>query len=143
MLKYYVCKKDGTKELVPEIVANAIFEAKTPKIKWQSKAGVRMIDLSLISELLTEEEYYQKHPEERPARTEELKELPPPKKYTRAEAISALNSMIKGLNNHLKNNPNSYKAKALLEKMVERKNLAEKGDVNLETIKDLINFNKK
>lgn len=141
MLNYVVCKYDGSIEIVPEIVGQAILEAKSPKIAWTKKdGGNRMLDLKLVSDLFTEEDYYKAHPDKRPAFTPEYKELPSPKKYTKIEAVSALQSMVKGLSKFCERNPNANKAKALLDKMKLRledtKKLTEK-EIN---IKELIKF---
>lgn len=137
MPNYFVCKKDGTKELVPEIIANAILEAKAPKIKWKSKLGYHMIDLSLISELLTEEEYYQKHPDNRP--TQKYPELPV-KKYNKQKQISALESMIRGMRMYLEKNPGGEKAAALLENMQKTLIKTQNASEIIKELKDIMPF---
>ncbi len=139
MANYFVCKKDGTKELVPEIVANAIFEAKSPKITWSSKTGKRMLDLALISELLPEEEYYRKHPEQRPPN--KAPALPEVKYYNKVGSIKALMELKKGLEKFINENQgNCSKAIVLLEKMQAKINrVKECKEVNT-TLNNLIKF---
>lgn len=141
MSNYFVIYKGtGEKELIPEVIANAIWEAKSPTIRWKSKLGLRKIDLANVGNLYSEEEYYQNHPEERPATEEQINKILPIKKYEKIEVINALNEMIKGLNYFIKNNKNNFKSNILLDKMNKKLKLVEEGNIKLETIKDLIKF---
>jgi hypothetical protein len=137
-MNYFVKKKDGSKELVPEVVANAIFEAKTPKIMWTNPTGKHLIDLALISELLTEEEYYETHPDERPAN--KFPELPKPKVYSKKEQGWALENLIKSLEKYIEENPTALKTKELLETMKLRLKKSKEPKESLTTLEKILKF---
>ena len=139
-MKYFVIyKSSNEKELVPEVVANALFEAKSPKIAWIGKMGRKQIDLATVGRIIPEEEYYLSHPEERPHKPVENL-LPPIKYYNKNERINAVQNLIKGMEKFVKQNPNAYKAKGLLEKMRERKERFKNEPEQKTTIKNIIKF---
>ena len=109
MPNYFVIYKGNSKkELIPEIIANAIWEAKSPTIRWKSKLGLRKIDLANVGNLYSEEEYYQNHPEERPI--PETPKLPEYKQYNKVGSLKALSEIRKGLEKFINNNPEAKKS---------------------------------
>lgn len=107
-MNYLIKKFDGTSEVVPEKVAEAIFAAKTPKVVWVSKAGgKRMIAIAEVSDI---------SPENEPVKHLSL----PAKTYTKVEALKALQEIVKGLKKFISRNPAAEKAKAILLKMEQR-----------------------
>ncbi len=65
-MDYFIKYKDGSKEIVPEQVAEAVLRAETPKIAWTGKNGRKQIDLAMISKVLSEKDYYEQYPKDRP-----------------------------------------------------------------------------
>jgi len=139
-MKYFVIYKGSNeKELVPEVVANALFEAKSPKIAWNGELGRKQIDLATVGRIVPEEEYYLKHPEERPYKPVEHL-LPPVKYYKKLEQIKVIGDLIKGMEKFIKENPNANKAKVLLEKMKKRREKIKTEPSSETTIKNIIKF---
>jgi len=139
-MKYFVIYKGSNeKELVPEVVANALFEAKSPKIAWNGELGRKQIDLATVGRIVPEEEYYLSHPLERPNKPIE-NILPPIKYYNKNERINAVQSLIKGMERFVRENPNAKKSKALLEKMKKREERFKSEPEQKTTIKNIIKF---
>lgn len=133
-MNYIIKYKDGSKEIVPEVVADAVLKAASPKIAWTDKNGKKQIDLVMISKLLPVEDYYNQYPEERPHDdlgnvTNKLLSI----NYGEVKGLSAVNNLIKGLEKFIKYNQSNLNAKILLKKMtfnLERIKNGEKVDIN-------------
>lgn len=137
MSNYFIIYKGtGKKELVPEVIAVAIWEAKTPKIKWKSKLGIRTLDLVEVGKLISEEEYYQLNPNERPEK--EILSLPKTKYYNKVGSLKALTELKKGLEKFLKENPDSKLVPSLYKKLNERIEKIKNGKEINTTINNLI-----
>lgn len=119
--------KGQTRELISERLANIFFEAKTPKIGWikRNKNGEdirRSVSLNDVSQIISEDEYYDLHPEERPLKQNNQALLEAPISYTKAQRGKALQSMLRGIERYISDHSfrKNYNAEYIRERILKR-----------------------